>query len=237
MEMSDNKRTIMAIGAHIGDMELTCGGVLASQALKGDKIVTVALTAGEKGNPPSMSVEDYRIQKVEEAANFAHALGGESVVLDNPDGLLKHDEETTWAVCDIIRRYKPDVIITHWKESVHKDHSNTYKIVSDARYYAANAGFIRDLPAHPCPNMYFAENWEDSRDFNPYLYVDISSGYELWYREVKKHWFVTHSTDYRYLEYYDALSICRGCEARMPRAQAFMVREFRDRVIKKYITD
>ena len=39
---------ILAIGAHIGDMELTCGGVLATHALKGDKIVTVALTAGEK---------------------------------------------------------------------------------------------------------------------------------------------------------------------------------------------
>ena len=42
-------KTIMAIGAHIGDMELTCGGVLCTMALEGAKIVTVALTAGEKG--------------------------------------------------------------------------------------------------------------------------------------------------------------------------------------------
>ncbi|MEG0693371.1 MAG: PIG-L family deacetylase, partial [Oscillospiraceae bacterium] len=158
-------------------------------------------------------------------------------VLDHPDGLLCHDEETVWQVCDIIRECKPDVIITHWKNSVHKDHANTYKIATEARYYAANAGFIRELPAHPVTTLYFAENWEDFAEFKPYLYVDISAGYELWIREVAKHWFVTHSTDYRYLEYYDALSICRGCEARMDRAQGFMVREFRDKVCREYITD
>ena len=74
-------------------------------------------------------------------------------------------------------------------------------------------------------DRYFAENWEDAKDFQPYLYVDISQGAELWRREVAKHWFVTHSADYRYLEYYDALSVCRGCESGFPRAQAFMVRE------------
>lgn len=216
---------IMAIGAHIGDMELTCGGVLASHAVRGDTIITVALTAGEKGNPPTMDVAEYRRQKVAEAEGFAKALGGEAVVLDAPDGLLRYDEETAWHVCDLIRRYRPDALITHWRESVHKDHANTSRIVSDARYYAGNAGFARSLPAHPCPKLYFAENWEDARDFHPYLYVDISDGYELWRKEVAKHWFVTHSADYRYLEYYDALSICRGCESGFPRAQAFMVRD------------
>ena len=228
---------ILAIGAHIGDMELTCGGVLATHALEGDTIVTAALTAGEKGNPPSMTVEEYRRQKLREAEQFAKALGGEAVVFDIPDGLLRHDEETVWRVCDLIRSYKPDVIVTHWKESVHKDHANTSKIVQEARYYAGNAGFDRELPAHACPKLYFTENWEDSKDYHPYLYVDITKGYELWYREVGKHWFVTHSTDYRYLEYYDALSICRGCESGFVRAQTFMVREQFAKAVCRRITD
>jgi LmbE family N-acetylglucosaminyl deacetylase len=228
---------ILAIGAHIGDMELTCGGVLASCAQNGDKIITVALTAGEKGNPPSMTPEEYRIQKVNEAEGFAKALGGESIVFDIPDGLLRYDEEIVWNVCDLIRTYKPDVLITHWKESVHKDHANTSKIVSEARYFAGNAGFIRPLSAHACPKLYFAENWEDAKDFKPYLYIDISKGYELWLKEVSKHWFVTHSSDYRYLEYYDALSICRGCESGFLRAQAFMVREQFAKAACKTITE
>ena len=40
--MEDNKKVIMAIGGHVGDMELTAGGVLATMALKGYKIVTAA---------------------------------------------------------------------------------------------------------------------------------------------------------------------------------------------------
>lgn len=229
--------TILAIGAHIGDMELTCGGVLASHALRGDTIVTLALTAGEKGNPPDLTVEEYRRRKVAEAEGFAQALGGRAVVLDNEDGMLRYDEETVWQVCDLIRQIRPDAMITHWRESVHKDHANTHRIVSDARYYAGNSGFVRPAPAHACPKLYFAENWEDAKDFQPYLYVDISQGYELWRREVAKHWFVTHSTDYRYLEYYDALSICRGCEGGYARAQAFMVRDQFSRVKCAALTD
>ena len=224
-------RVIMAIGAHVGDMELTCGGVLASHAMDGDQIITVALTAGEKGNPPHMTVAKYREQKVREAGEFAAALGGESIVLDHADGLLPYDDSTVWEVCDLLRKYRPDAVLTHWKESVHKDHRNPSRIVCDARYYAANQGFERELPAHPGMSLYFTENWEDSMGFKPYLYVDISKGYKLWYQAVKGHWFVTHSTDYRYLEYYDALSICRGCESGYERAQAFMVRECRDRVM------
>ena len=59
------KKVIMAIGGHIGDAELTAGGVLASMSLEGHKIVTVALTGGEKGNPPHIDVDTYRIQKKE----------------------------------------------------------------------------------------------------------------------------------------------------------------------------
>ena len=230
-------KTILAIGGHVGDMELTCGGVLASHAARGGRIVTVAMTAGEKGNPPSMTVKDYREQKVNEAKAFAEALGGEAIVLDSPDGLLEYTQENVWAICDIIRAHRPDVIITHWRESIHKDHAMTSRLASEARYFAGNAGFERELPAHACPQFYFAENWEDAKDFKPYVYVDISEGYELWRREVAKHWFVTHSADFRYLEYYDALSICRGCESGYPRAQAFMVRELRDRVQRSSITD
>ena len=47
-EVNIYEQCFMAIGAHIGDVELTSGLVLANQALKGDKIITVALTAGER---------------------------------------------------------------------------------------------------------------------------------------------------------------------------------------------
>ena len=44
-------KTILAIGGHIGDACLTAGGVMAANAVDGGKNYTLALTAGERGNP------------------------------------------------------------------------------------------------------------------------------------------------------------------------------------------
>lgn len=74
--MSDQKLTILAIGGHVGDAELTAGGVLAHHSLKGDHIVTLALTAGERGVPAGQDMAEYREQKVREAKAFADMLNG-----------------------------------------------------------------------------------------------------------------------------------------------------------------
>ena len=106
------QKVIMAVGGHIGDMELTAGGTLATMALKGHKIVTVALTAGERGCPAGMTVAEYRKQKVEEARAFAEMLGGESVVFDYPDCELPTSMEVGFQLCDVIRKYRADVLLT-----------------------------------------------------------------------------------------------------------------------------
>lgn len=221
--MQDKKATILAIGAHVGDMELTAGGVLATHALKGDHIVTLALTAGEKGAPAGRDLQDYRAQKVGEAETFAKMLEGRAIVFDYPDGELPDNEEVRYQVCDVIREVRPDVIITHFKNSMHKDHENTHKIVKDAWFYAGNGFFQRSHPPHFAPKLYFAENWEDAVDFKPYLYIDITEGFELWQKAAATHWFVTGSKSFPYLEYYNHLSRVRGIEARKGRAQCFAI--------------
>ena len=65
--MEPKKHTVLAIGAHIGDAELTAGALLASCAVRGGKAVTLALTAGEKGAPPGADIAEYRRNKISEA--------------------------------------------------------------------------------------------------------------------------------------------------------------------------
>ncbi|WP_270164479.1 PIG-L deacetylase family protein [Paenibacillus sp. SYP-B4298] len=220
----DRALTILAIGAHVGDVELASGGVLASHSLKGDRIATLALTAGERGVPAGQDMQQYRQQKVQEAELFARMLGGEAIVLDYCDGELPDDDQVRLQVCDVIRRVKPDVIITHWKNSMHKDHALTHHIVNDARYYAALPSFERELPAHFAARLYYSENWEDAVDYVPYVYIDFDqAAYDLWIEALSKHWFVTHSTSFNYMDYYKALAVVRGCEARKTYAEAFMV--------------
>lgn len=216
-------KTYMAIGGHIGDMELTCGCVLADQAVKGNKIVTVALTAGERGNPQGVTSQDYRVQKVKEAEEFASMLNGESVVFDYPDGELPDDECVRFQVAELIRKYKPCAIFTHWKNSMHKDHSNTYKIVVDAAFLAGvYDGDKIEGEKHYSP-VYLCENWEDREGFDPYLIVDCSEGYDLWCKAIQKHWFIMNSPSFKYYDYYTHLTYVRGALGKCKHAQCFNV--------------
>ncbi|GIO14281.1 hypothetical protein J19TS2_38360 [Cohnella xylanilytica] len=231
--MSEHKQKILAIGGHVGDMELTAGGVLASHSLKGDRIVTLALTAGERGVPEGREVGEYRRQKVREAEEFAELLGGEAIVFDVPDGELRNDEDMRLRVCDVIRRVRPNVIITHFKSSMHKDHNTTHLIVNDARYYAGLKPLERERPAHFASRLYYAENWEDAVDYKPYLYVDFDQeAYDLWVKAASRHWFVTGSKSFPYLEYYKHLVRVRGIEARKAYAETFMIPPETMRVLK-----
>src|SRR5512141_3330861 len=55
-------RTILAIGAHAGDMELTTGALLIKQHKAGDRIGIIHMTLGEGGNP-KMPPTAYGAQK------------------------------------------------------------------------------------------------------------------------------------------------------------------------------
>jgi LmbE family N-acetylglucosaminyl deacetylase len=71
-------RTILAIGAHAADMELSAGALLAHQAKLGDRVVLLHLTLGEGGHP-KLPPAIYREQKRREAEAAARDLGAEVI--------------------------------------------------------------------------------------------------------------------------------------------------------------
>ncbi len=228
-------KNIMAIGGHIGDMELTAGGVLATAAAEGGKIVTVALTAGERGNPPHLTVPKYRKQKEAEAAAFAEALGGEAVVFPYVDGELPENDEVAFALCDLIRKHKPDILITHWQNSMHKDHAATHNIVKKAQFYAGLKSIERELPAHYADGPFYAENWEDAADFVPYVYAEVSpEGFALWEKAINTQWFALNSTSFKYKDYYAHLMRVRGIYARREYAEAFEIDKYKKYTVRKF---
>src|SRR5215211_316771 len=84
-------RTILAIGAHAGDVELTTGALLVKQHKAGDRIVILHMTLGEGGNP-KMSPQAYGAQKRREALAVDSVLGAESLFAPYKDGELPDDE-------------------------------------------------------------------------------------------------------------------------------------------------
>ncbi len=152
---------LVVLGAHCGDGEIQAGAIAHKYAKAGHEVTFLHLTAGEKGNPPHISVEDYREQKIKEAEKVAKILGGKSITLDYKDAELVLNDELITHVATLFRKLKPSVIITHWENSIHPDHSLCPRLVQAAQLKAGLPGFdLEGLPPHYAA-FYHSENWED----------------------------------------------------------------------------
>lgn len=220
------KQKILAIGAHAADMELTAGMTMAKYIRAGGAGTFLHLTAGERGHP-TKSAAEYREQKRDEAARAAAALGAGMHMFDYADGELPYNDDVAFRVADVIRSEKPDIIITHWKNSMHKDHARTYQIVQDAVFYAALRTIERPLPRHGIRALYYADNWEDQPGFVPDVVVAIDDeSFEAWRQCCSAYQlFRGGVSSFRYRDYYEALATTRGCVAFTERANAFMLWE------------
>lgn len=224
-------RTILAIGAHAGDMELTCGALLLKETRRGDRVVLLHLTLGERGNP-KLSPEAYGEQKRGEAAAAAAELGAEVMFGPFRDGELPNNQEARRYVAGVIRQVRPTHVITHWRESMHKDHATASAVVDDAVLLASLDGVATEAPWRGVRSVWYAENWEDAERFAPYLYVDVTGLIPQWKQAVTRYEFVRGGiSSFAYLDYYTALATVRGAEARKGQAVAFDIAPYGKRRI------
>lgn len=215
-------RTILAIGAHAGDAELTMGPLLAAEHTRGTRVVILDLTLGERGHP-TLNADQYGAQKRREAINVATGIGAELEIGPYHDAEIPNDESARKYVASVIRRVKPTLVLTHWKQSIHRDHSATSAIVQDAILLAAlpDIAGVEGKP-HRGVSLWYAENWEDATGFTPYIYMAVdSASWTKWKTAVSNFEFARGETGYPYIEYYDALGRVRGIESRKGLAITF----------------
>ncbi|HCQ75395.1 MAG TPA: bacillithiol biosynthesis deacetylase BshB1, partial [Leeuwenhoekiella sp.] len=121
------KLDILAIGAHPDDVELSCSGVLAKEASRGKKTGILDLTRGELGTRGSAEIRD------QEAAAAAKILGlsvRENIAL--ADGFFTNDKESQLRIIEIIRKYRPEIVLCNAIDDRHIDHGKGSKLASDA---------------------------------------------------------------------------------------------------------
>jgi LmbE family N-acetylglucosaminyl deacetylase len=225
-------RTILAIGAHAADMELTAGPILAHQKLLGDRIVILHLTLGEAGNP-KLAPSKYAEQKRREAEAAAKSLGAEVIIGPYFDALLPNDDAARRYVADVIRQVKPTYVITHWKNSIHKDHSATSAIVQDALLWTELEAVKTDHPAYRgVRGLYYADNWEDAEGFRPYLFIDVSDAFDQWKQAIRAYEMVRGGiSPFAYFDYYTSHLRELGALAGRKYAAALNVDEASKRVV------
>ncbi len=213
---------ILAIGAHPGDMEISCGAVLAAHRDKGNKVTIVHLTNSIEYNYTQH--KKYNIHQSQyEAEEAAETIYAEYIIGPFLPNKLQYNEKSTSYIIKLIQKINPTSIITHWKNSIIQDHITAHKIVCAALASDEIKTISNNMINHNENNLYFAENWEDKQDFEPRIYIDISEYIDIWKKMVNCYQKYKNetTTDTSYYNYYKALAKIRGAESQFPYACAF----------------
>ncbi|MFZ3150372.1 MAG: PIG-L deacetylase family protein [Anaerolineaceae bacterium] len=182
------KTKILIILAHPDDPEFFLGGTIARWTQAGHTVQYVLLTKGEKGTSPEYP-DPQQLAAIRQSEQKAAAavLGVTQVeILDYSDGYLTPDLEKRKVVTRLIRKAKPDVVVSCDPQSYyigntylnHPDHRAAGQIVVDAVFPATgNRSFFPELIEEGFPAHRVAELWLSLPNL-PNVEVDVSEQWE-----------------------------------------------------------
>ena len=175
--MEERNMKIFAVGAHLDDLELACGGTLAKAIQEGHEVYVLIMSKSGYTNVDGVMQREDDVA-VREGLEALHTLGIENIeILDFATKDIPFHSEVVNAIDLRIRKIKPDIIFTHHPFDTHQAHIG----VSQATIAAArrmNTVFFYE-PITPSGRSYVA--------FRPQLYVDISSVIDKKLESLTKH--------------------------------------------------
>ena len=182
-ESRDAELDLLAVGAHPDDVEIACGGTLASLARKGYAVGIVDLTDGEP--TPHSPGPEVRLAEAERAAQIL----GVSIRLNlnMPNRRLFDSFETRIALAKVFRRLKPKVVLGFGGKTVlaSPDHYQAMLITDAAVFYSRLTKwdeFFDGLPTHTIGNQLsfpIALHGLDLPEASGYIVADIGSTLEV----------------------------------------------------------
>jgi LmbE family N-acetylglucosaminyl deacetylase len=178
-------QVVMSIHAHPDDQEFSIGGTLAKWAKQGCEIISVVITSGDSGSNDPSKDADYKPilaelrEKEQLAANAVLGIK-ETIFLRHPDGELEPTISLRKELTRLIRKLKPDTVLTGNPEAWfygdeylnHPDHRAAAEAACTATFPSAGSRLIfADLLAegyepHEVKRLYIhgtdkADTWVD----------------------------------------------------------------------------
>lgn len=204
---------ILAIGAHLDDIELACGGTLA-KAVKNGHIVKMLVMTDSSYTNHDGKVMRTRDEAYTEGMEAAKALGVTDLeILDLPIKNIPYNGESVEKINRVIDEFKPDYIFTHWIHDTHQDHVHTgMATMSAARLY--NNIFMYE-PFPPSGRSYNA--------FRPQAYFDISSTIDDKLASLRAHKSQHAKYGEQWLEATEGRARMRGFESNTKYAEVFEI--------------
>lgn len=157
---------IIAVGAHLDDLELACGGTIAKAIKNGHEVRMVVLSdssykhySGKGGRSAKEAIQEGK-----EAAKILGVLENNLLVSNFPSKDIENNSEVVEVLNKEFDDFQPDLIFTHWQFDTHKSHMNTALATFAAGRYFNSILMFEPFP--PAGRSYMT--------FRPQLYIDIT---------------------------------------------------------------
>lgn len=177
---------VLAVGAHPDDIELLCAGTLARFIEAGCAVQMTIACRGDRGgsNDPA-----WGARREAEARASAAMLGAEIELMGFGDADVWDTPEARTRFISMLRRARPDLVLTHGPNDYHADHVQVGDLVSKCAWFAASVGHTGDEPAlASAPTVMYMDNIAGIA-FEPTHMVDITGTIEL-----KRRMFACHAS-------------------------------------------
>jgi len=138
----DIKLDILVMAAHPDDAELSCSGTILSYINQGKKVGIVDFTRGEMG---TRGTPEIRLQESNDATKILGLHARENLGL--ADGFFQNDQASQLILMEVIRRYRPEIVLANALEDRHPDHGKGAKLAIDA-CFLSGLRMIQTIDSH-----------------------------------------------------------------------------------------
>jgi LmbE family N-acetylglucosaminyl deacetylase len=223
-------KTVLGIFAHPDDAEFLCAGTLRHLFNKGWNIHIATLAPGDKGTAEHTREEISRIRTAE-ASRAVEILKGTYHCLDYEDVYIMYDRDSVNRTTSLIRKVKPDLVLTHSPDCYMVDHETCSRIVQTACFSVGIKNLeIDDPPGDHIPFLYYSDAMEGKNHFGETLpmaiKVDISAVIMtkenmLACHESQRSWLMSYHNMDEYIISMKSASGIRGKEIGVEYAEGF----------------
>ena len=186
--MSDRKK-LLVISCHAVDWLWRAGGTIANYIKQGAEVKVIDLSTGAYGeseaiwnNNPGITWQEVDAIRKKETGAAAAVLGiSEVEFFDFEEHYLMMDREQIMRLALAIRKFRPDIILTHAAhDPKNPDHETGFKATLAAISASIAEGTFPDItPAHK-PALYsFEPDLTELSGFKPDTYIDITDSYDI----------------------------------------------------------
>jgi N-acetylglucosamine malate deacetylase 1 len=178
-------RSILFVGAHPDDDDLSSGGLAALCRRRGDEVLFVSVSNGDKGHFAPEYIADPAAlarRRMAEGEAAVAVIGGRFTSLGARDGEIYVTPELTEAMVRLIRGFGPpgqgpDLVLLNRPNDYHRDHRYSAALVLDATYMLTVPMFCpgtRHLDRMPV-FAYWYDRFTEGGAFRPDVVVPIDA--------------------------------------------------------------